>query len=81
MGQKVLEFGRRPFSSRVVLFMPTVEPVLRGLKPLPPRYDRSNARLLPFRVARRFREFVNPGKQRIHEFRDSLVPFSLFRQI
>src|SRR4029077_15011930 len=82
MRHKVLEPSERSLVSRVeVLRTPTIDPVLRGLEPLPPRYDRGNTRLLPFRVARRFGEFIDSGKQRIDEPRHPLVPLALFRPI
>ena len=79
---KVLEPWERSLVSRVeVLRTPTIDPVLRGLEPLPPGYDRGNTRLLPFRVARRFGEFIDSGKQRIDEPRHLLVPLAFFRPI
>ena len=81
MGQKVLEFGRRPFSSRVVLFMPTVEPVLSGLKPLPPSYDRLMLASFNFGWRGGLENSSIRENNASTNFATSLVPFSLFRKM
>ena len=48
---------------------------------MPPGYNRRNTRFLPFRVARRFGEFIDFGKQRIDELRDLLVTLVFFRPV
>src|ERR1700722_12476005 len=82
MRHKVLEAGERSLIGRVEgLRTAAIDTALRRVEPLPPRYDRGNTRLLPFRVARRFGEFVDSGKQRIDEPRHLLVPLAFFRPI